>query len=262
MNTSPWQLAVRLLVAALLVVGIVVIIAGHRFEATDQSTSGTEIFRDTFERSAVGDDYTQGRPDPGHKTAPWRIEWFCNGPGAGDDTRTSERAVQFVVHRALSVDAKLMCNRQLVAENIHNAALWLQRSLPEKVRVEFTAMALSDSGDVKAEVFGDGLTHQSGYILIMGGWSNQLNIIARQDEHGEDRKRDGRCVVRNRRKACVDKGKRYHWAIERRDSTVKWYVDGRLFMTFPDKFPLKGEHFGFNNWEAKVAFDDLRVFEL
>ncbi len=262
MKTSAWRLLVRLLIAALVLAGSVVLYAGQRFKATAQPTDGTEVYSDTFERAQVGTAYIQGQPDPGHKTAPWRIDWFCTGPRGASDARRVERTVSFQVHRAFAVDLTLMCNRQLVAENIHNAALWLTQPLPEKVRVEFTATALSDSGDVKSEIFGDGLTHQSGYILIMGGWSNQLNIIARQDEHGEDRKRDGRCVVRNRRKACVDKGKRYHWAIERRDDTVKWFVDGKLFLVFPDRFPIKGQHFGFNNWEAKVAFDDLKVFAL
>ena len=262
MKTSAWKLALRMLIAALVIVGSVVLYAGEAFESTAQPTDGTEVFSDSFERDEVGKAYVQGQPDPGHKTSPWRIDWFCTARGGSDDGRRVERTVSFQVHRALSVDLSLMCNRQLVAENVHNAALWLTEPLPNRVRVEFTATAMSDSGDVKSEIFGDGLTHQSGYILIMGGWSNQLNIIARQDEHGEDRKRDGRCIVRNRRKACVDKGKRYRWAIERREQTVKWFVDGKLFMTFPDKFPIKGRHFGFNNWEAKVAFDDLKIFKL
>jgi hypothetical protein len=262
MNTSAWKLTGRLLVTALLVLSTVVLYASQRFEASPTPTNGREVFADTFERDEPGDLYVQGMPDPGHKTSPWRIEPFCAHPHMGSAVDGAERSVAFHVHRALSVDVSLICNRQLVAENIHNAALWLTTSLPEKVRVEFVATALTDSGDLKAEIFGDGLTHQSGYILIMGGWSNQLNIIARQDEHGEDRKRDSRCMIRNRRKVCAEKGKPYRWAIERRDSTVKWFVNGKLFLTFPDKFPIQGKHFGFNNWEAKVAFDDLRIFEL
>ena len=53
-------------------------------------------------------------------------------------------------------EVDLWCNRRLVGENIHNAALWLQKELPERLRVEFTAEALSKDGDVKTEIFGDG----------------------------------------------------------------------------------------------------------
>ena len=262
MNTSPWKLTARLIVAALLVLSVVVLYASDRFKAAPTPVDGRVVLTDTFERTDLGDRYKQGLPDPGHHTSPWKIESFCAHPKMGAGVDGTESIVSFAVHRALSVDLSLICNRQLVAENIHNAALWLTTPLPKRVRVEFVVTALSDSGDLKAEIFGDGETHQSGYILIMGGWSNQLNIIARQDEHGEDRKRDSRCVVRNRRKVCAEKHKRYRWAIERRDDTVKWFVDGKLFLTFPDKFPIQGSHFGFNNWEAKVAFDDLKILEL
>lgn len=262
MNTSPWKLTARLIVAALLVLSAVVLYASQRFKALPTPVDGRQVFADTFERNELGKHYKQGVPDPGHTTTPWRIESFCAHPNMGTAADGSERTISFAVHRALSVDLPLICNRQLVAENIHNAALWLTTSLPKRVRVEFVVTALTDTGDLKAEIFGDGETHQSGYILIMGGWSNQLNIIARQDEHGEDRKRDSRCVIRNRRKVCAEKHKRYQWAIERREDTVEWFVNGKLFLTFPDKFPIQGAHFGFNNWEAKVAFDDLKIFEL
>ena len=94
---------------------------------------------------------------------------------------------------------------QLVLPVLINAALWLKQELPQRVRIEFTAKAMSDDGDIKAEVFGDGRTHQSGYILLFGGWKNTVRAIARRDEHGEDRKNDNRCV-RNGRRRCVERG--------------------------------------------------------
>ncbi len=194
-----------------------------------QSRGGLLIFSDDFERGSPGEDYLQGAADTGWTAGSWRIE-----------------------------------EGKLKAEKIHNAALWLKRPLPEKVRVEFDARALAQEGDVKCEIFGDGLTHQSGYILIHGGWNNSINIIARRDEHAEDRKEDRRCYSRagSKRKTCVEPDVDYHWAVERRDDVVEWFLDGRLFLRYPDKHPVRGLHFAFNNWEAPVLFDNLRIYDL
>ncbi len=145
----------------------------------------------------------------------------------------------------------------LTASDIKNDPLWLDRKLPEQVRVEFDARARSSEGDLKAEIFGDGDRHASGYILIMGGWDNRLDVVARLDEHGEDRK--------EQRSAGVEKGKVYRWAIERTDGTLRWYVDGELYMRYEDDDPLRGKghrYFAFNDWEAPVAFDNLEIYRL
>ena len=191
------------------------------------STGGQLFFEDDFERNAVGADYRIAAADQGWKAGEWQIK-----------------------------------DGRLLAEKIHNAALWLKRPLPSQVRIEFDVKAHSESGDLKCEAFGDGRTHQSGYIFIMGGWKNTVICIARLDEHGEDRKNDNRCPRQGNRRRCVEPEVDYHWAIERRDNTVKWYVDGRLQLTYPDAHPLQGRHFAFNNWEAKVSFDNLRIFDL
>jgi hypothetical protein len=190
------------------------------------TTGGRLVFEDDFERAEIGPGYHQAAPDQGWEKGTWRIE-----------------------------------GGRLRAEKIHNAALWLQQPLPERVRIEFTARAETPTGDVKAEVFGDGQTHQSGYILIHGGWSNRINTIARQDEHGEDRKEDNRCGA-GPEVRCVEPGVDYRWTIERTDHVVRWYLDGRLFLTYPDRHPVRGRHFAFNNWEAIVTFDDLRIYDL
>lgn len=146
----------------------------------------------------------------------------------------------------------------LTVEGARNDALWLSTPLPEDVRIEFRARALSDVGDLKFEVFGDGETHESGYIGIFGGWSNSLNIIARLDEHGDDRLvgADGIRVEPNRI---------YEFAIVRTDQRLRWFVDGELFLEYDDPEPLVGEgheHFAFNDWDAPVQFDDVRVWNL
>ena len=196
-------------------------------KASAPTKEGKLVFSDTFDRDAVGSNYFTGKPDRGYKTAGWRIE-----------------------------------KGRLLAENIHNAALWLKTPLPEKVRIEFDGRAETDHGDVKCEVFGDGERHQSGYILILGGWKNRITCIARLDEHSEERKMDNRCPTRGRRRVCVEPNVDYRWAIERIDGTVRWYLNDVLHLTYPDTEPLTGRFFGFNNWEAKVTFDNLAVYDL
>lgn len=212
-----------LVVGFVLVVAVLVSVDGR---PSAPSTGGRLVYEASFD-GPIGSEWHQGEPDQGWKAGTWKV-----------------------------VDG------ELYAEDIHNAALWLQTELPEKVRIEFDARALSEDGDVKAEVFGDGRTHQSGYILIHGGWKNTVNAIARQDEHGEDRKEDRRCGARKGRMVCVEPDVDYRWTIERTDGELRWYLDGVLFLTYDDAHPVRGRHFAFNNWEAPVAFDDLRIYDL
>jgi hypothetical protein len=135
--------------------------------------------------------------------------------------------------------------------------VWVDFALPEKVRIEFLARALSNDGDIKVEVFGDGVAHQSGYILVFGAHKNQEDWFARLDEHGPDRV--------TRASAGVVKDKLYKMAIVRTDGRVRWFVDGEPFLMFDDPEPLKGEghrYFAFNNWDAPVEFDELKIFDL
>mgnify|MGYP005862144527 CR=1 FL=1 len=105
------------------------------------------------------------------------------------------------------------------------------------------------------------------YLAILGGWKNSLHVLARLDEHGKDRK-----VIQvdkesdDPREKPVVKGQTYHFKIERADGrTVRWFVDGQEMLSFVDAQPLAGEghdHFGFNEWEAKVCFDNVKVTPL
>jgi hypothetical protein len=219
-------LLVRLGVGLVLGAALALAVAS-RGKPVPPAQGGTLVFSDDFNRAEVGDAWQrQATADQGYEPGTWKIE-----------------------------------DGRLKADKIHNAALWLKQALPENVRIEFVARAQSADGDVKAEVFGDGRNHQSGYILIHGGWRNTVNAIARQDEHGEDRKEDSRCGAGPERR-CVEPDVDYQWAIERTDGVVRWYLDGALFLTFDDQHPIRGKHFGFNNWEAPVTFDDLRIFDL
>jgi hypothetical protein len=155
-------------------------------------------------------------------------------------------------------DAWSVEDGEVAVANAMNAGLWLDVELPEQVRIAFDARSLTEVGDIKFEVFTDGRTHESGYVGIFGGWNNQLNIIARLDEHGEDRL-VGQSGVR------VQPGETYQMVIERTGDDVVWSVNGSPFLTYEDPEPLRGnghQYFGFNNWQTPLRFDNLKIWDL
>ncbi|MBX3185188.1 MAG: hypothetical protein KIT72_16840 [Polyangiaceae bacterium] len=193
----------------------------------------TEPFQDDFERPQLGGDW--------HATsAAWRME-----------------------------------NGALCVERARNHPLWLKRRLPVNARVEFEAVSHSAAGDIKAEVWGNGFgnasavsySDASSYLAIFGGWNNQFHVLARLDEHAKTRKE-----VRvepsstDLRTARVKQGETYRFKIERSDGkAVSWWVNDVLIHTYADEKPLMGaghEHFGFNDWDARLCFDNLRITPL
>jgi hypothetical protein len=101
---------------------------------------------------------------------------------------------------------------ELHVKGAENHPLWLLRTLPRDVRVEFDVRSESPEGDIKVEVFGDGASYAkhdsytaTSYVIIFGGWKNSRNVLARMDEHGDDR------VVGQPRK--VEPGRTYGFRI-------------------------------------------------
>jgi hypothetical protein len=152
----------------------------------------------------------------------------------------------------------------LVVEGLHNHPVWLTRPLPEAYRVEFTAWTEGDDGDIKVELSGDGVSAaksvnyvSTGYVVVFGGWNNRISVIARLDEHGKDRLEVDA--------PKVEPGRRYRFAITKAGGEITWSLDGAELARYEDPKPLTGpEHryFAFGGWEAKVAFDDLRIYDL
>jgi hypothetical protein len=150
---------------------------------------------------------------------------------------------------------------KLKVEGARNKPLWLRRTLPRDVSIEFDARSDSSDGDIKVEVYGDGVSKAetvsytaTSYVVIFGGWHNSLNVIARLDEHGSARS------IGPARK--VEPGRTYHMKITRRGATIEASVDGQLLASFKDPEPLYGtghDHFAFNNWAAPLTFDNLRI---
>ncbi len=150
---------------------------------------------------------------------------------------------------------------QLHVRGAKNRPLWLRRVLPQDVSIEFDVRSESPEGDIKAEVFGDGVSKAkeesytaTSYVVIFGGWNNSLNVIARMNEHGNDR------IVGP--KHPVVKGKTYHVRIERQGKTLSVQFGDALSMKMRDPDPLYGrghDHFAFNNWKSDLWFDNLRI---
>jgi hypothetical protein len=164
---------------------------------------------------------------------------------------------------------------RLCGENTHNHPIWLKRRLPVNARIEFDATSGSTQGDLKAEYWGDGksaaetISYKSAtsYLTIFGGWKNHFHVLARIDEHAANRPEirldDSSDDPRARQ---VAKDQTYHFKVVREDGkTVRWYVDDLEILTYPDPEPLTGsghDHFGFNDWEVRVCFDNLVVAPL
>lgn len=145
----------------------------------------------------------------------------------------------------------------LQSPGVKNNPLWLSAKLPQDVVVEFDAKANTNDGDLKCEIFGNGWDHASGYVVILGGWSNKISIIARLDEHGRDRKET--------REFKAEKGTFHHFRIQRKGGKIDWEVDGKHVLTFDDKKPLVGEghdRFGFSSWDSESYFDNLKITPL
>ncbi len=166
-------------------------------------------------------------------------------------------------------------NGWLCGHGARNHGVWLNRVLPINARIEFDARSEGTEGDLKAEVWGDGqssattvsYTNATSYLAILGGWKNSIHVLARVNEHGADRKElhvDKESD--DARKRPVAQGQSYHFKIERVDGkTVRWSVNGAEMHVFVDPAPLSGmghDHFGFNDWDTKVCFDNVRVTPL
>jgi hypothetical protein len=166
-------------------------------------------------------------------------------------------------------------NGRLCGQGAKNHPVWLNKTLPINARIEFDAVSTSDEGDLKCEVWGDGksfatstsYTNASSYLAILGGWHNTLHVLARLNEHGTDRKELAIDKTSDDpRQRPVVKGQTYHFKVERTDGkTVHFFVDGLELHKWTDPQPLVGmghDHFGFNEWEAKVCFDNVKVTPL
>lgn len=185
---------------------------------------------------------------------------------------------------------------ELLSPGVKNNPLWLRAELPHDVRIDFDVEALAPSGDIRVELFGDGVDHLSGYELVQGGWGNARSAIVRLDERGKSFEsleaeaqevanrngtasdlvksgvfdRDTPAKVERSGKAVM--GRTYHWTIERRGHVLRWSIDGKPYLQMNDPFPLSGDHdgpfdlpddrFGLSSAEGPVLYDNLKIVAL
>jgi Farnesoic acid 0-methyl transferase len=155
-------------------------------------------------------------------------------------------------------------NGELVVDHAFNHPLWLQRPIPRDCIVELDVWSNDDAGDIKLELWGDGHSFATtasytatSYVFIFGGWGNTISAVARMNEHGADRK--------TRTDLKVQKGKKYHFRIERRGGHIDWQIDGQPFIAYDDAHPLEGPahaYLGLNDWQAELHVDNLTVTPL
>jgi hypothetical protein len=149
----------------------------------------------------------------------------------------------------------------LVVDHAANHPLWLKKPIPQNAVIELDCWSESGDGDIKVEAWGDGQSYAqtvsytaTSYVFVFGGWHNQISVIARMNEHGHDRRpRTGVHVVKDRH---------YHWRIARKDGHIDWQIDGKPFLSYDDPHPLRGadhSYFAFNDWEAELHFDNLKI---
>jgi hypothetical protein len=164
---------------------------------------------------------------------------------------------------------------QVCVSGARNHPLWLVHRIPTNARIEFDVASTSSDGDIKAEFWGDGkssatsvsYTNASSYLTIFGGWRNSFHVLARLDEHAPDRLEIKlQKESADLRAQLVRPNHTYHFKVERNDGkTIRWLVDDIEILNLADPKPLKGkghDHFGFNDWEVPLCFDNLKVTPL
>lgn len=187
-------------------------------------------FKDSFERSVIGDDYfaTSGS---------YRIE-------GGRLCVKGARNQPLWLRRRLPLNARI----EVSAES---------KSPDGDIKLEAW-------GDGHAAATRVSYTNATSYLAVFGGWKNRYHVLARMDEHATDRPE---IVIEpgsdDPRREPVQPNRRYRLKLERSDGkTVRFWVDDVEMLSFTDPAPLAAgghEHFAFNNWETPVCFDDLLV---
>jgi hypothetical protein len=146
-------------------------------------------------------------------------------------------------------------DNQVYSPGANNSPLFLGVELPADVVVEVDTMSDTPLVDTKVELMNNGRAHASGYIFILGGWSNALSAICRLDEHGQDRK--------VRQPTGAVQGRWYHWRIEKKGGALRWLIDGVPYLSFDDAAPLDGaghNRLAFSNWQNQIHYDNLKIW--
>ncbi|MBK6683505.1 MAG: hypothetical protein IPG45_03465 [Deltaproteobacteria bacterium] len=146
---------------------------------------------------------------------------------------------------------------QVFSTGANNSPLFLKVALPKDVVVEVEVTSETPLVDSKIELMTNGRAHSSGYVFILGGWSNTISCIARLDEHGADRK--------EKKPTGISGAGTHLWRIEKKGGRLDWYVDGQPYLSFDDPEPLDGpgqDRLAFSNWQNRIRYDNLKIWPL
>jgi len=231
---------------------------------------------------------TEGDPPPKRAAAPQRSAKLGPSPPAATNSTAGDphlegRYADNCEREALGPDWRTLgsggasatwriTGGELCGKGAKNRGVWLRRRLPTNARIEFDAHSASTDGDIKVEAWGDGrsgatktsYTDATSYLMVFGGWKNSRHVLARINEHGDDRVSiEVDPASDDPRQRAVEPGQVYRFAIERSDGrTVRWWVDDLLMAELEDDEPLTGDghdHFGFNDWDVALCFDNLSI---
>lgn len=193
----------------------------------------TSVFRDSFDRDELGQDYLT-------TSSAWRLQGgrLC-----------AERAQNHPIwlRRQLPTNARIEFEAS-------------SGSPDGDLKVEAW-------GDGRSAAQSNSYDHATSYLFILGGWKNTAHVLARLNEHDPGRQQiavhPSGSDLRARR---VRPHHPYHFKIERQDGrTVQWFVDDIRLFEFRDQQPLVGpdhSHFGFNDWSTPSCFDHLVITPL
>ena len=109
----------------------------------------------------------------------------------------------------------------------HNHGVWLSRTLPTNVRIEFDAASDSprrrhqgrdSSATARAPHRDQSYNDATSYLTIFGGWKNNFHVLARMNEHACDRPEIKITPGSDDERARpVNPGQVYHFKVERAD---------------------------------------------
>jgi len=121
-------------------------------------------------------------------------------------------------------------------------------------------------GDGRSYATSLSYSNATSYLTIFGGGTTSSTSSRGSTSTAATARRSPSTQTPTIRARSRRRGQLYHFKVERSEGkAVKWWVDGNEMLTYADASPLAGlghDHFGFNDWDAKVCFDNVRVTPL
>jgi hypothetical protein len=187
-----------------------------------RAEKGEVIFRDDFERSALGDDWSPTGEEVWIEDGVLKVRGLQNHP--------------LWLAKALPDDVRIEFDT------------WAQ-SEEGDIKVEL-------AGDGKS--FAQSLNYTAtGYVMIFGGWNNSMSALVRRNEHGRDRVTTGEPKVEPDRRYHVvltRTGTELYWELDGREMLL---LEDQNPLRGEGQ-----DHFAFSGWESEVHFDNLVIEDL